>query len=197
MNITIHLIYNEYGSEREYYKVSHLNLAMLQTRSPNSWTDGPLGNLTFIRKTNDVARYTAVLNDTKYRGLRYFEKLWLVNMKINGKNLPCAANVLSPTLDKRCHDPNVSGGSYIYQIRVTGPVRNDFCEQVIKNKTHLIDSCCLEERGSYAPFGERIGKYRILANRQVMYGTWQFMRSIIRAINEKNKSCLYNIYWLQ
>ncbi|KAF6769160.1 hypothetical protein AHF37_12111 [Paragonimus kellicotti] len=44
-----------------------------------------------------------------------------------------------------------------------------------RNKTHVIDACCLEERGSLKHFGTVIGEYRILVDKRIGVGAWPLL----------------------
>ncbi|KAF7256688.1 hypothetical protein EG68_06305, partial [Paragonimus skrjabini miyazakii] len=81
-------------------------------------------------------------------------------------------------------------------LSVTGPITDDFCDKITRNTTHVINACCLEKQSTRKHFDKIIGEYRILLKKSIEHNRWQYYRSCMNAINEKNAGCSYNTYWV-
>ncbi|KAF8563530.1 hypothetical protein P879_09955 [Paragonimus westermani] len=165
--------------------------------SPESWTDGTFLNLTNAQKYPDLIVYDAVINGTKFAGLEPYEILWLSNLLLSGRTVQCATGVRRGRTGTYCYDPDLPGEQYKNQLSITGPVRDDFCDKVTRNATHVIDACCLDERSKRRRLGKIIGEYRILFKDSVESNRWQYYRACIDAINKKNGGCYYNAFWVR
>ncbi|KAF8564869.1 hypothetical protein P879_11872 [Paragonimus westermani] len=94
---------------------------ILAARSPRFWMDGTFQFLSNLTGNVQARQCKVAVSGPQFAGLRYFEKLWLANTKINGDNLQCATATQPVQSGSKC--------CKFYQLRFHGVTLFSVCSR--------------------------------------------------------------------